>query len=63
MYKKIHILDLLNRFKDPTEARRGLNISWNEVSEAEVSHLESMVEENGKRCISWHSLSSNRMVC
>ena len=52
MYKKIHILDLLNRFKDPTEARRGLNISWNEVSEAEVSHLESMVEENGKRCIS-----------
>ena len=46
MYKKTHILDVLNRFKDPAEAMRRLNISWNELSEVEVSHLESMVEEN-----------------
>ena len=46
MYKKIHILDLLNRFKDAVGAMRRLNISWNELSEAEVNHLESMMEEN-----------------
>ena len=34
------IPDFLNRFKDPAEARRRLNISWNKLSEAEVSHLE-----------------------
>ena len=34
------IADFLNRFKDPAEARRRLNISWNKLSEAEVSHLE-----------------------
>ena len=45
-HKKTHILDVLNRFKDPAEAMRRLNISWNELSEAEVSHLETMVEEN-----------------
>ena len=45
-YKKIHILDLLNCFKNPAEARTRLNISWDELSEAEVSHLERMVEEN-----------------
>ena len=63
MYRKIHIPGLLNLFKDPAEATRKLKISWNELSEAEVSHLESMVEENGKRCICLHSLSSNRMIC
>ena len=63
MYRKIHISDLVNHFKDPAEARRRLNISWNELSEAEVSHLESMVEENETRCICLHSPSSNRMVC
>ena len=46
MYKKTHILDVLNPFKDPAEAMSRLNISWNELSEAEVSHLENMVEEN-----------------
>ena len=46
MYKEIHIYDLLNPFKDPAEALRRIIISWNELSEAEVSHLESMVEEN-----------------
>ena len=39
MYSKIHIPDLLNHFKDPTEARVRLNIGWNELNEAEVSHL------------------------
>ena len=46
MYKKTHIPDVLTRFKDPVEAMRRLNISWSELSEAEGSHLESMVEEN-----------------
>ena len=46
MYKEIYILDVLNRFKDLAEAMSRLNISWNELSEAEVSHLESMMEEN-----------------
>ena len=46
MYKKIHMLDLLNRFKDSAKARRRLNISWDELSEAEVSHLESIVEKS-----------------
>ena len=46
MYKETYILDVLNRFKDLTEAMSRLNISWNELSEAEVSHLESMMEEN-----------------
>ena len=46
MYKKTRILDVLNRFKDPAEAMRRLNISWNELSEVKVSHLESMVQEN-----------------
>ena len=39
MDRKIHIPDLLNRFKDPKEARMRLNIGWNELSKAEVSHL------------------------
>ena len=61
MYRKIHIPD---RFKDPREARRRLNISWNELSEAEVSMVESMVEENNENsCICLHSPSSNRIVC
>ena len=59
MYKKTYIPDLLNRFKDPVEAMKKLNINWNELSEAELSHLESMVEENEKRCIRLHSPSSN----
>ena len=63
MNRKIHIHDPLNRFKDPTKARRRLNISWNELAEAEVSHLESMVEENEKCCVCLYSPSSNRMVC
>ena len=63
MNRKIHIHDSLNRFKDPTKARRRLNISWNELAEAEVSHLESMVEENEKCCVCLHSPSSNRMIC
>ena len=47
MYKKTHILDVVNPFKDPAEAMSRLDsISWNELSEAEVSHLESMMEEN-----------------
>ena len=47
MYKKTHILDIVNSFKDPVEAMSRLDsISWNELSEAEVSHLESMVKEN-----------------
>ena len=62
MYRKIHIPDLLDYFKDPTEARRRLNIHWNELGEAEVSHLESTVEENEKHCVCLHSASSNRMV-
>ena len=41
MYKEIHIPDLLNRFKDPTEASMRLNIGRNELSEAEVSHAET----------------------
>ena len=32
--------------KDPAEAMRRLNISSNELSEVELSHLESMVEKN-----------------
>ena len=62
MYRKIHILDLLNRFKDPTEARMRISISWNELSEAKLSHLEHMLEENEKLSICLHSPSSNRMV-
>ena len=42
MYRKTDILDLLNRFKDPKEARMRLNTSWNELSEAEVSHIEAV---------------------
>ena len=45
MYKKTHILDVFTCFKDPAEAMRTLNISWNELSEAEGSHLETMVKE------------------
>ena len=30
------------RFKDPTEARMRLNISWNELSKAKVSHLRAV---------------------
>ena len=63
MYRKIPIPDRLNRFKDPAEAKVRLNISWNELSETEVSHLENMVEENEKRSICLHSPSSIRMVC
>ena len=63
MYKKIHIPEPLNCFKDPAEAMRRLKISWKKLSEAEVSHLESMMEENEKRSICLHSPSSNRMVC
>ena len=39
MYRNIQIPDLLNRFKDPMEARMRLNSRWNELSEFEVSHL------------------------
>ena len=39
-----------------------LSISWNELSEAKLSHLENMLEENEKRSICLHSPSSNRMV-
>ena len=39
MYKNMQIPDLLNRFKDPTEARMRPNIVWNELSEAGVSHF------------------------
>ena len=46
MYKETYILDVLNRFKDPAEAVRRLNIRWNELSEDEVSHLERMMEKN-----------------
>ena len=46
MYRNVHIPDPFNRFKDPAGARRRLDISWNELSEAEESHLESMAEKN-----------------
>ena len=46
MYEKTYILDVLNRFKDPAEAMRKLNIRRNELSEDEVSHLENMVQKN-----------------
>ena len=62
MHRKTHISDLLNRFKYPKETRGRLNLSWNELSEAAVSHLESMMEENEKCCKCLHSPSSNRMV-
>ena len=45
MYKKVHNPDLLNPFQDAAKAMSRLNIDWNELSEAEVSHLENMVEE------------------
>ena len=54
MYKKIHIPDLLNCFEDPAVAMRRLNINWNELSKAEVRHLQSMVEDNKKRCLCFH---------
>ena len=54
MNRKIHIPHLFNRFKDPTEARMRLKISWNELKDAELSHLERMVEENEKRSICLH---------
>ena len=46
IYRNVHIPDPFNRFKDPAGARRRLDISWNKLSEAEESHLESMAEKN-----------------